>query len=348
MRLGLLASVDRHIDAFFLRMIEQWESQGVEVSIATGDAAPESDRFRVPHLGRRPGIESLGALRELRRWRSEHDVVLTNTAVASALVRMARSDTPVVYFAHGLHWNEPAGLRTMPWRMIEGALLKRTAGLIVLNDEDGSWVRHRYRGPIRRLAFGVGLDVSRFSRREPISDSVLRLAWMGEFSARKRPLHAVLMAASLKKTGVPFHLDMWGRGTMHDEVAAAVREANLDSEVTLAGYGDASDAIGRAHALVHTATWEGLPRTILEASAIGRPTFGYDVKGVRGAPATNTVPDGDHVAMADAIASTWSAGSLQRPPSNLPSLSDLDDRHAAECVLDLLREVVTSGEQVRG
>ena len=348
MRLGLLASVDRHIDAFFLRMIERWESQGVEVGIATGDAAPGSDRFRVPHLGRRPGIESFGAVRELGRWRSEHDVVLTNTAVASALVRMARSDTPVVYFAHGLHWNEPVGLRTLPWRVIESALLKRTAGLIVLNDEDERWVRHRYSGPIRRLAFGVGLDVSRFSRREPISDPVLRLAWMGEFSARKRPLHAVLLAAGLKEAGVPFHLTMWGRGAQHAEVATSVREANLGSEVTLAGYGDARDAIGDAHALVHTATWEGLPRTILEASALGRPTFGYDVKGVRGAPATITVPDGDHAAMADAIVSTWSAGALQRPASNLPSRSDLDDRHAADHVLDLLREVVTSGEQVRG
>jgi glycosyltransferase involved in cell wall biosynthesis len=348
MRLGLLASVDRHIDAFFLRMIDQWKSQGVEVSIATGDAAPESDRFRVPHLGRRPGIESFGALRELRRWRSEHDVVLTNTAVASALVRMARSDTPVVYFAHGLHWNKPAGLRTLSWRLIERALLKRTAGVIVLNDEDESWVRQRYRGPIRRLAYGVGLDVSRFSRREPISDPVLRLVWMGEYSARKRPLHAVLLAARLKESRVPFHLEMWGRGALHAEVATAVREASLDSEVTLAGYGDATDAIGSAHALVHTATWEGLPRTILEASAIGRPTFGYDVKGVRGAPATITVPDGDHAAMAEVIVSSWSAGALQHPPSNLPSRSDLDDRLAADHVLDLLREVVMSGEHVRG
>lgn len=348
MRLGLLASVDRHIDAFFLRMIEQWTSRGVDVSVATGDAAPGSDRFLVPHLNRRPGVESVGALRELRRWRSEQDVVLTNTAVASALVRMTRSDTPVVYFAHGLHWNKPIGLRTLPWRMIEGALLRRTAGLIVLNDEDESWVRHRYSGPIRRLAFGVGLDVSHFSRREPISDPVLRLAWMGEFSARKRPIHAVLMAARLKESGVPFSLEMWGRGAVHSEVATSIREAGLDSEVTLAGYGDSRDAIGHSHALVHTATWEGMPRTILEASALGRPTFGYDVKGVRGAPATITVPDGDHAAMADEIVSNWSAGALQRPASNLPSPADLDDGPVADNVLGLLCEVVTSGEPAHG
>lgn len=348
LRVGLLASVDRHIDAFFVRMIERWESHGVEVSIATGDAAPESDRLRIPHLSRRPGIESLGALRELHRWRSEQDVVLTNTAVASALVRMTRSDTPVVYFAHGLHWNEPTGVRTLHWRMIERALLKRTAGLIVLNDEDERWVRHRYSRPIRRLPFGVGLEISRFSRREPFSDPVLRLVWMGELSARKRPLHAVLLAASLKEAGVPFHLEMWGRGALHGEVATAVREADLDSEITLAGYGDPVGAIGRAHALVHTATWEGLPRTILEASALGRPTFGFDVKGVRGAPAATIVPDGDHAAMADEITSAWSSGALERPPSNLPSLADLDDRLAAENILGLLREVVTDREHVRG
>jgi len=344
MRVGLLASVDRHIDAFFLRMIEQWKSQGVDVSIATGDAAPGSDRLLVPHLNRRPGIESFGALRELRRWRSGQDVVLTNTAVASALVRMARSDTPVVYFAHGLHWNRPIGLRTLPWRIIEKVLLNRTAGLIVLNDEDEQWVRHRYSGPIRRLAFGVGLDVSHYSRHEPISDRILRLAWMGEFSARKRPLHAVLVAARLKEAGVSFTLEMWGRGALHSAVARRVREANLDSEVTLAGYGDSREALGHSHALVHTATWEGLPRTILEASALGRPTFGYAVKGVSGAPATITVPDGDHSAMANEILSHWASGALQRPAPNLPSPSELDDSRAADVVLDLLNEVVTSVE----
>lgn len=348
MRIGLLASVDRHIDAFFLRMIEQWKSHGVDVSIATGDAAPGSDRFRVPHMHRRPGIESFGALRELRRWRSENDVVLTNTAVASALVRMTRSDTPVVYFAHGLHWNKPVGLRTLPWRMIEGQLLRRTAGLIVLNDDDERWVRHRYSGPIRRLAFGVGLDVSHFTRREPNSDPVLRLAWMGEFSARKRPIHAVLLAERLKESNVPFSLEMWGRGALHSEVARSIREAELDAEVTLAGYGDSRNAIGSSHALVHTATWEGMPRTILEASALGRPTFGYDVKGVRGAPATITVPDGDYSAMANEILSNWSAGALQRPTHDLPNLSDLDDGRVADQVLDLLSEVVTSGEPAHG
>ena len=348
MRLGLLATVDRTIDAFFLRMIEQWTSQGVDVSIATGDAAPESGRLHVPHLNRRPGIESFGALRELRRWRSEHDVVLTNTAVASALVRMTRSDTPVVYFAHGLHWNRPTGLRTMPWRVIEAQLLKRTAGMIVLNDEDERWVRHRYRGPVKRLAFGVGLDVSQFSRRAPIDDPVLRLAWMGEFSTRKRPHHAVLLASRLKDAGVPFHLDMWGLGALHSEVATSIREAKLDSQVTLAGFGNSRDAIGNAHALVHTATWEGLPRTIVEASALGRPTFGYAVKGVRDGPATITVPDGDDSAMAQEILSHWSAGALHRPIEPLPSPSDLDDRRAADHILEFVNEVAMSGAPRHG
>lgn len=347
MRLGLLASVDAHIDAFFPRLIAHWKAHGVEVSIATGDAAPGSDRLRIPYLTRRPGIKSYGALEELRRWRSGQDVVLTNTAVASTLVRMTRSETPVVYFAHGLHWNRPAGLRTLPWRLIEGGLLRRTAGVIVLNDDDERWVRHRYTGPITRLAFGVGVDLSHFARREVVNDPVLRLAWLGEFSARKRPLHALLLAADLKEAGVSFSMTMWGRGELHSEVDSAIRAAQLDAEVTLAGYGDPRDAIGNAHAVVHTATWEGMPRVILEAAAIGRPTFGYAVKGVRGAPATITVPDGDHEAMAREIQGEWSAGALNRPVENLPSPAELDDVHAAARVLDLLGDVVTSEEARR-
>jgi glycosyltransferase involved in cell wall biosynthesis len=347
MRLGLLSGVDRTIDAFFLRMVDQWISRGVDVRIATGDASGP-DRFRVPHLNRRPGIESFGALPGLRHWRSEQDLVLTNTAVPSALVRMTRSDTPVVYFAHGLHWNQPTGLRSLPWRMLEAALLRRTAGMIVLNDEDERWVRRRFSRPTKRLPFGVGLDVSRFARLDPISDPVLRLVWVGEFSARKRPHDAVVMAARLKEAGVGFTLEMWGDGSLRSDVAKSVRTAHLDTEVTLAGHGDSRTAMGSAHALVHTARWEGRPRVILEASALGRPSFAYAVKGVSGAPATITVPDGDPAALAREVALRWSIGELHRPVADLPSPDELDDRRVADDILDFLDEVAMSREPQRG
>jgi glycosyltransferase involved in cell wall biosynthesis len=293
-------------------------------------------------MKRRPDFSSFGAIRQLSKWRSEQDVVLTNTAVASALVRLTSRTAPTVYFAHGLHWNNPQSIRTLPWRLIESALLRRTDGIILLNDEDESWIRERFDGPIRRLAFGVGLNISTFTLQDQIESDTLRLVWIGEFSDRKRPFEALKIAERLKALGVSFQLTMWGRGSLHAAVSAAIDDQGLGGEVFLGGFGDSAITIADSHALIHTSTWEGLPRVILEACAIGRPVFGYDVKGVRGAPGTITVADGDSLEMAKAIRTSWSTGRLRQPMGERPSPSDLSDVQAAKDILTLLEEVVNN------
>lgn len=336
MKIGLLATVDHHIDSFFLSIADHWISKGHEVEIATGDAQIDGERERIPHLGRRPTAKSFAAIKPLRDWQDTQDIVLTNTAVSSTLARLTRTSTPVVYFAHGLHWNDPPNVRSLPWRVIERSLLKRTSGVIVLNNPDEAWVQSRFNGPLLRLPFGVGLDTSRFQPRPPISDDTLRLAWIGEFSARKRPHDAVAVASRLRDIGVPFTLTMLGRGALHSEVTKSVDEAMLNDHVRLEGFGDANALLGESHALLHTATWEGLPRVILEAASVGRVTFGYSVKGVNRAPCTVTVADGDQASLADTIQIHWSNGALRRPLENAPTPSSLSDITAAEYILNFL------------
>src|SRR5699024_10629115 len=98
------------------------------------------DRHRIPNLGRRPGIKSVGAIRRLRTWEDRQDVILTNTAVASSLGRMTGTSVPIVYFAHGLHWDKSRDFKTAHWRAIERILLRRTQGMIVLNTQDEEWI----------------------------------------------------------------------------------------------------------------------------------------------------------------------------------------------------------------
>lgn len=341
MKIGLLATVDHHIDCFFLPIIEEWTNQGHQVSVATGDADAASERHLIPNLGRRPGLKSVGAISELRKWQNQQDIILTNTAVASTLARLTPTKTPVVYFAHGLHWNDPRDLRAAPWRTIERALLRRSRGMIVLNGPDEHWVRERFGGPTIRLDFGVGLDTTRFARTPPPTSSTMLLTWAGEFSSRKRPGDALNVAARLREIDVPFHLTMLGRGTLHSAITQEVRARNLQESVELVGFGDTNDALRKSHALLHTAHWEGLPRVILEATAVGRPTFGYAVKGVAGAPCTTIVDDGDADQLAGALAKEWDRGALREFPSNLPDPDLLKDSRAASSILRLLEGLAT-------
>jgi hypothetical protein len=118
--------------------------------------------------------------------RQRLDVVVTNTATASAIVRAAALPVPVVYFCHGLHWgNEQDGGATV-WRSLERLLLRRTDGVITLNRDDEAWFRQRTDRPVHRLPYGVGVPLEEFPAA-PVPAGPLTLLWAGDFSARKRP-----------------------------------------------------------------------------------------------------------------------------------------------------------------
>src|SRR5699024_4391684 len=88
----------------------------------------------------------------------------------------------------------------------------------------------------------------------------------------------------------------------------------------------------------HTATWEGLPRVMLEAVAVGRRTYAFDVKGVRDVPYARLLDDGDTAGMAAAIAADWESGELRRPVD--ADASGLCSKGVAAEMLGFLRGVI--------
>lgn len=58
------------------------------------------------------------------------------------------------------------------------------------------------------------------------------------------------------------------------------------------------EPLQRAHALLHTAALEGLPRILLEGLVMGRRAFAFDVKGVRDVPHAFLAPDEDVAGLA--------------------------------------------------
>lgn len=379
MRIGLLASVGGMLDSFFPEIIDVWQRGGHTVCLAAGTPTdgPLSATV-IGGLGRRPGPGMLGALGRLRGWAREKrlDVVVTNSATASALVRAALLPIPVIYFCHGLHWNTGSGAGERLWMTIESALLRRTAGAITINGDDQTWFRSHGVGSDRlvRLRSGVGLDLdaypalplqpqtaeSRISdppaeaapaahdsdRRGPDRPRAQRLAlaWVGEFSARKRPEKALDVAARLVARGIDLSLTMLGEGDDLERVRQRIQALGLGAHVDAPGSGPAAQILADSHALLHTATWEGLPRVMLEALAVGRRTYAFDVKGVRDIPNADLVADGDAGALAELIAADHRTGRLRTPVDF--ARSALDSRHAAETVLVFLERIVDAGTPV--
>ena len=346
MRIGLLTSVPLTLHAFFLEWIDRWESNGIQVFPASG---PESDLLvpaRIPNytqiggLSQFPQPQLVLSLRQLQRWSSDSrlDVILTNTATASAAVRVRSMNCPIVYFCHGLHWSNEAFSLPNPYQAIERLLLRNTSAVITMNSDDGDWFSaHAGWLPRLHLPSGVGVELEDWPSTPnlPVGDP-LRLAWIGALTKRKRPLDALEVVRKLNAHGISVELEMLGTGPLINEVRKQAR--HLEG-VSIRGHVPALTAIRAANAVIHTAEWEGLPRVLLEATAVGRPTFGYDVKGVRDAPGTLTTPCGPSpTALADLLVA-WLRGEVETPRVNR---SSLDWRISHDAVTGLLKEVVTT------
>lgn len=265
-------------------------------------------------------------------------MLVTNTATASFVSRAGRLDVPTVYFCHGLHWNLGNRMSERVWQALELWALRSTDGVIVINDDDEKWFRDKASTlPIKRMHAGVGVPIDRYPRRPyPAMDKV-RLVWVGEFSARKRPFLALDVMERLVERTPSASLKMFGQGPLHAGVVAEIERRKLSAHVSAPGKTSAvPNELENAHGLLHTATWEGLPRVGLESLAVGRPVFAFDVKGVRSLPVVNSVRDGDSVALAQMIANyEWN-----KEAARLPQPDSLDSARVADDILDFLPEAI--------
>jgi glycosyltransferase involved in cell wall biosynthesis len=322
-RVGLVTSVGRTLDAFFPAIVDRLEEQwGFAVSAASGTDSRLRAWSRLEGFSQRPSLRVPTALRAVRTWSREldHDVVITNTATASALVRIAGLRAPVIYFCHGLHWGQDTAPGARPWQIVEKALLRRTAAVITINRDDQAWFA-RHGGPrVHRLPYGVGVPLEDYPAAGAPDDG-LDLVWVGDFTPRKRPLLAVAVIRRLIEQGCAVRLRMLGDGPLHAAVVEEVARQGLDGIIRADGRDRVAPALASATALLHTAEWEGLPRVALEAAAVGRWTYGFDVKGLRDAPLVQLAPDGDVEILARLIHDDSARGAIRKVPDVRSALS---------------------------
>lgn len=298
MRIGIIASTGKHLDSFFPEIIDQLGVSGFEVFPASGTPTDKVVSDHLVGMTQAPRPRNLACVFSLPSWvrRRRLDLVVTNTATASFLARAVLWRVPVVYFCHGMHWNTGRRLSERFWRALEWLMLWRTAGVVVINSDDKDWVeRHPSKVLTLFLRSGVGVPESCYEGViAPPPAPPLMIVWAGDFSERKRPLVAVDFASALKDRGVSFDLTMLGDGPLLEPVRELVRERGLEDCMRAPGRVESIlPYLDRCNLVAHTATWEGLPRVLLEAVARRRAIVAFDVKGVRDIPGVACVSDND-------------------------------------------------------
>lgn len=324
-----VASVYGHLATFHLPYIRLLQAWGVRVDAAAApDAARETvasvaDRCFDVGMARSP-FRIRNLLATARLWRimrqEKYNLIHVHTPVASALGRVAGflAGVPsVIYTAHGFHFYQGGPMKY--WALyypIERILAHCTDVIITINHEDyeraqGFCLR---RGGRVVLVPGVGVDIGRFAKqvgsplirdRLGIPQEALVLLAVGEINLNKNYTELLKVVGMLTKDYPHLYALIVGDGPLKGSLQRLISRAGLGERVRLLGFrSDIPELLAASDLVVSFSKREGLPVSLIEAAAAGRPIIATDVRGNRDVVEQvggELVPPGNAVLAARAI-----------------------------------------------
>jgi glycosyltransferase involved in cell wall biosynthesis len=255
----------------------------------------------------------------------KYDIVHVHTPVAAFVTRYALRKAPassrptLIYTAHGFHFYKGGSrISNALFLTMERLAAHWTDYLVTINAEDFD-AAERLRGipPERvRLIPGIGVDIERYGddrvaaedaaavRRElGVAPDAFMLTMIAEFAPVKRHGHVLIALGQVRDPRVV--LVLVGTGPLESQLREKVQELGLQDRVRFAGYRrDIPEVLRASDALVLASEREGLPRSVLEAMAAGRPVLGTQTRGIADAVGTDAgwiAPKHDSAALAAAI-----------------------------------------------
>jgi len=210
----------------------------------------------------------------------DFDVIHVSTPIAAALVRIASAgkvSPVVVYMCHGFHFWPGSGLRSLPWRVMEALLARRTGVIITLNQVDTLTAEASGFPHVERLS-GVGIDLAQFaSSPKQANNDAPHYVVIGNLERGKRP-GLVLSALAEASAGT---VTFVGGGDMRLELEGMAEHLGVSDRVDFVGrQKDVRPFLQAADALVFLSEREGLPRSVMEAVSMGRPVVAFNIRGV--------------------------------------------------------------------
>jgi len=329
-KLIFLVTEDWYFWSHRLPMARAAQAAGFDVAVATRVTA-HGERIRAagftlhPLAWRRGNIgpaASLAAISEIYRlYRRERPLIVHHVALKPALLGgiaalLAGVPGVVSMIAGGGYLASAGSLRArlvaramrMLWPFV---LLRRGCRVIVQNEEDKRDLAALRPGAAWRIVMieGSGVDLARY-RSAPEPEGPIVFAYAGRMIAIKGVETLVAAYQMVRARGIDAKLVLAGAPDRENpsaiDDAAIARWRTLPGVAVLGAIDDVVPVWRDAHvAVLASLGGEGLPKSLLEAAATGRPLVATDVPGShaiarRGVNAL-VVPPGDTVALADAL-----------------------------------------------
>jgi len=327
-----IATVYTHLASFHIPFMKLLQAKGYEVHAAASPAAGRKAEvaaagvkcWEVPfarspyHPGNLAAYRALKALLTRERFTLIH----VHTPVAAFLGRyLAKTSRqgPVIYTAHGFHFYRGAPLiNWLVYYPAERLAARWTDGLVVMNAEDLASARRLGFKPGENLflVHGVGVDLEHYcsppdsqgNLRSELGlgkDAVLFIC-VAELNENKN--HAFLLAAwaELALANPKAHLLLVGDGELGPLLATRTETARIPRVHFLGFRTDVPGILQQSDVVILVSKREGLPRSILEAMAAGKPVVATNVRGSRDLVEDGVtgfrVQLGDKAALKDALA----------------------------------------------
>ena len=309
MRIMHLSRAAETLRSFMIPTMLEQIRLGHEVCICTDDSVHTEPLrqagFEVFIHGMKRSLNPFGALQailRIRRFLIERriEVVVCHNSLAGQVGRIGAwlAGTPhVVYFAHGLACG-PAQSPLL-WRLryyAERVLAPCTSAIVIMNDYDERISKdgHLIRDPGRVFRIpGMGVDLSKFSTE---AAPRLRERLAREMAIDPRQRLILCVARLILEKGVTELVEaahricrerkdvvflLAGTGPLLEKLRSMVRTYHLEQQFRVLGWrNDVDDLMKCADILVLPSYYmEGLPVSILEAMACGKPVVTTHHKG---------------------------------------------------------------------
>jgi glycosyltransferase involved in cell wall biosynthesis len=339
-KLIFLVTEDWYFWSHRLPMARAAQAAGFEVAVAARVAA-HGERIRRAGFALHPlrwrrrsigPLASLAAIAEIYGlYRRERPLIVHHVALKPALLGgiaalLARVPGCVSMIAGGGYLASAGSLKArlvgvaarLLWPIV---LLRERCRVIVQNDEDRRELAALRPDVEWRIVTipGSGVDLDRF-RPAPEPDGPMTFAYAGRMIAIKGVATLVAAHQALLARAIAARLVL--AGAPDRENPSAIDDATLARWRTLPGVtmlghvDDIAPVWAGAHvAVLASLGGEGLPKSLLEAAAMGRPIVATDVPGTRDIARTGVnallVPPGDVAALTEAFATLAGNGDMR-------------------------------------
>lgn len=222
------------------------------------------------------------------------DYIHCNTPVGGVLGRLAGKKCKVkkiLYQAHGFHFYKGAPKKNwLIYYTIEKFLARFTDCIVTMNAEDNTAAKRfkrRNNGPVYNV-HGVGIDLSMYegleqhreSKRQELgfNESDIILISMGDLIPRKN--YPVAIEAISKCNNPKLHYIICGKGPELDNLKQKAKVLGVEQQIHFLGFrSDIKELLSAADIFIFTSLQEGMPRSMMEAMAMGLPCIASKIRG---------------------------------------------------------------------